>query len=134
QEVRLQNAEGRGFDGKITYVTATISRETRTGPVLARFANPDFSLRPGSLLEAEVSLKEARVKLKVPRSAVMIIDGKPNVFVRTPDGFVKREVELGRGDDKSVEVVSGVNQGEEIAVSNVFLLKAELGKQSIPEE
>lgn len=134
QEVRLQNAEGRGFDGKITYVTATISRETRTGPVLARFANPDFSLRPGSLLEAEVSLKEARVKLKVPRSAVMIIDGKPNVFVRTRDGFVKREVGLGRGDDKSVEVVSGVNQGEEIAVSNVFLLKAELGKQSIPEE
>ncbi len=28
--------------------------------------------------------QEARVKLKVPRSAVMIIDGKPNVFVRTP--------------------------------------------------
>ena len=74
------------------------------------------------------------MKLKVPRSAVMMIDGKPNVFVRTADGFAKREVELGRGDDGSVEVVSGLTQGEEIAVSNVFLLKAELGKQNIPEE
>ncbi|WP_292531977.1 efflux RND transporter periplasmic adaptor subunit [Methylocystis sp.] len=134
QEVRLQNAEGRGFEGKITYVNAMITRETRSGHVLARFANPDFSLRPGSLLEAEISLKQARVKLKVPRSAVMMIDGKPNVFVRTADGFAKREVELGRGDDDSVEVVSGLTQGEEIAVSNVFLLKAELGKQNIPEE
>ncbi len=134
QEVRLQNAEGRGFEGKITYVNAMITRETRSGQVLARFANPDFALRPGSLLEAEISLKQARVKVEVPRSAVMIIDGKPNVFVRTADGFAKREVELGRGDDGSVEVVSGLTPGEEIAVSNVFLLKAELGKQSIPEE
>ncbi|MGD9657268.1 MAG: efflux RND transporter periplasmic adaptor subunit, partial [Methylocystis sp.] len=134
QEVRIQNAEGRTFDGKITYVPATISQETRTGPVLARFPNPDFSLRPGSLLEAEISLKQARVKVKAPRSAILMIDGKPNVFVRTADGFAKREVELGRGDDNSVEVVAGLKPGEEIADSNVFLLKAELGKQNIPEE
>ncbi|WP_041927302.1 efflux RND transporter periplasmic adaptor subunit [Methylocystis sp. SC2] len=134
QEVRIQNAEGRAFEGKITYVNAMITRETRSGQILARFPNPDFSLRPGSLVEAEISLKEARVKLKIPRSAVMIIDGKPNVFVRTPEGFARRDVELGRGDDGSVEVVSGVQQGEQIAVSNVFLLKAELGKQNIPEE
>jgi len=134
QEVRIQNAEGRVFDGKITYVNAMITKETRTGNVRARFPNPDFALRPGSLLEAEISLKQARVKLKVPRSAVMMIDGKANVFVRTADGFAKREVELGRGDDDSVEVVSGLKPGEEIAVSNVFLLKAELGKQNIPEE
>ncbi|NUJ79868.1 efflux RND transporter periplasmic adaptor subunit [Methylocystis sp. FS] len=134
QEVRISNAEGRAFVGKITYVNAMITRETRSGQILARFANPDFSLRPGSLLEAEISLKEARVKLKIPRSAVMVIDGKPNVFVRTPEGFTKRDVELGRGDDNSIEVISGLQQGEQIAVSNVFLLKAELGKQSIPEE
>ncbi|TLG76897.1 efflux RND transporter periplasmic adaptor subunit [Methylocystis sp. B8] len=134
QDVRVQNAEGKTFEGKITYVNAMITRETRSGNVLARFPNPDFSLRPGSLLEAEVSLKEVRVKLKIPRAALMMIDGNPNVFVRTPDGFIKREVELGRGDDDSVEVVSGLKQGEEIAVSNVFLLKAELGKQNIPAE
>ncbi|MFO1125490.1 MAG: efflux RND transporter periplasmic adaptor subunit [Methylocystis sp.] len=134
QEVRIQNAEGRVFEGSITYVNAMITKETRAGNVRARFPNPDFSLRPGSLLEAAISLKQARVKLKVPRSAVMMIDGKANVFVRTGGGFAKREVELGRGDDDSVEIVAGLKQGEEVAVSNVFLLKAELGKQNIPEE
>ena len=107
QDVRLQNAEGRGFEGKITYVNAMITRETRSGHVLARFANPDFALRPGSLLEAEITLKETPVKIKVPRSATMIVDGKPIVFVRTANGFAKRAVDLGRGDEEAVEVVSG---------------------------
>ena len=48
--------------------------------------------------------------------------------VRVPDGFAKREVELGRADDDAVEVVSGLSPGEEVVVGNSFLLKAELGK------
>ena len=50
------------------------------------------------------------------------------VFVRTDEGFEKREVELGRSDDDGFEVVSGLKPGETIAVANTFLLKAELGK------
>jgi len=134
QAVKVQNAEGQGFEGKISYVNAMITRETRSGHVLARFDNPDFTLRPGSLLEADITLKETPVRIRIPRAATMIIDGKPVVFVRVADGFMKRDVELGRGDDAFVEVVSGLSEGERIAVSNVFLLKAELGRHSIPEE
>jgi cobalt-zinc-cadmium efflux system membrane fusion protein len=56
------------------------------------------------------------------------VDGKRVVFVRTEEGFEKREVELGRGDDDAYEVTSGLKPGDEIAVANSFLLKAELGK------
>jgi cobalt-zinc-cadmium efflux system membrane fusion protein len=31
-------------------------------------------------------------------------------------------------DDQAVEVTSGLSLGEEIAITNTFLLKAELGK------
>lgn len=134
QTVKVQNAEGHGFEGKISYVNAMITRETRSGHVLARFDNPDFALRPGSLLEADITLKETPVRIRIPRAATIMIEGKPVVFIRTPDGFMKREVELGRSDDAFVEVVSGLNAGETIAVSNVFLLKAELGRLNIPAE
>lgn len=134
QSVRLQNAEGRGFEGKIIFVNAMITRETRSGHVIASFANPDFALRPGSLFDAEIALKETPVKIKVPRAATMIIDGDPYVFVRSEKGFTKRRVQLGRSDDEWVEVVSGLDPGETIAVANTFLLKAELGKHNIPEE
>ena len=134
QRVALQNAEGRGFEGKIIYVNAIITRETRSGQVIASFANPDLELRPGSLLEAEVALKETPVKVLAPRAATIIVDGRPSVFVRSTNGFVKRNVEIGRGDDEAVEIVSGLAPGEVVAVTNVFLLKAELGKHNIPEE
>ena len=62
------------------------------------------------------------------KAAVQTVEGKSVVFVRTPEGFEKREVELGRSDDDAVEVASGLKPGDEIAVGNTFLLKAELGK------
>jgi len=50
------------------------------------------------------------------------------VFVRTKDGYAKRDVVLGRRDGQSVEIVSGLAAGETVAVSNTFSLKAELSK------
>lgn len=134
QSVRLKNAEGREFEGKIVFVNAMITRETRSGHVIASFPNPDFALHPGSLLEAEVALKETRVKVKIPRTAVLVIDNESCVFVRTKDGFVKRKVEVGGGDGEAAEVISGLEPGETIATANTFVLKAELGKNNIPEE
>ena len=56
------------------------------------------------------------------------MDGGPVVFVRTAEGFQKRQVVLGQSDDRTTEVVSGLRPGETIAVSNTFLLKAEMLK------
>jgi membrane fusion protein, heavy metal efflux system len=50
------------------------------------------------------------------------------VFVRSPDGFEKRLVTLGDGDDRISEVLSGVREGETIALGNTFILKAEVLK------
>ena len=71
---------------------------------------------------------ETGVGVAVPRAALQTIGGENIVFVRTADGFEKREIVLGKGDSTSVEAVFGLDAGEEIAVSNSFVLKAELGK------
>jgi cobalt-zinc-cadmium efflux system membrane fusion protein len=63
-----------------------------------------------------------------------MIGGEAIAFVRTQEGFIKRKIETGAGDNEFVEVVSGLAAGETIAVSNTFVLKAELGKSDIPEE
>lgn len=66
--------------------------------------------------------------MAAPFSAVQTVEGRKAVFVRTKDGFEKRDVVLGQRDDQSVEIVSGLDAGETIAVSNTFSLKAELSK------
>ena len=66
--------------------------------------------------------------IPIPPSAVQTIDNDKSVFVRTPEGFEKRQVGLGRNDERFVEVVVGLRPGEVIAATNTFPLKAQLMK------
>jgi cobalt-zinc-cadmium efflux system membrane fusion protein len=90
--------------------------------------NGDGAFRPGGFATAEVATEEQGADVLVPRAAVQRIGDEDVVFVRTPEGFAKREVVLGRGDGEGVEVVSGLDPGERYAAGNTFVLKAELGK------
>jgi membrane fusion protein, heavy metal efflux system len=114
--------------GKIVFISPIVERETHAARVVAEIANPDGNWRPGSLVQASVAIEERSAALAVPASAVQTIGKARVVFVRTPEGFEKRPVALGDGDDRLFEALSGVREGETIAVSNTFVLKAELLK------
>jgi len=134
QSVSIVTPEGRTVEGVVTFVNAMLTPETRAGHVIASFANGDRALRPGSLLDARIALAESPVAALAPRAAVQTIANEPVLFVRVPDGFEKRVVDIGAADDESVEIRAGVKAGDTIAASNTFVLKAELGKNDIPEE
>ena len=73
-------------------------------------------------------LSQDHAEVVVPKAALQTIKGERVVFVRNDHGFEARKVTIGREDDRTVEIVSGLSEGETIAVSNTFVLKAELGK------
>ena len=127
--VRLgQDDDGRRAEGKVIFVSPLLNMETRSARVIVALPNPDLLWRPGTFVTAEVQISKDAVKARVPKPALQTVEGKKVVFVRTSEGFEKREVGIGRSDDEFVEVASGLKTGEEIAVGNTFLLKAELGK------
>src|SRR6267378_4517547 len=103
-------------------------KETRSARVVAEIANDDGVWRPGSFVAAAIAVEERSVPLVIPTSAVQTIDNEKVVFVRTPEGFERHSVGLGRNDDRLVEVVTGLRSGEMIAITNTFSLKAELMK------
>ena len=115
-------------DGRIVFVSPLLNPETRSARVIVAVDNKEGTFRPGSFVTATVVVEEREVEMAVPRSALQTIAGEQVVFVRTGEGFEKREVVLGRSDDKHAEVVFGLDPGETIAVTNAFVLKAELGK------
>jgi cobalt-zinc-cadmium efflux system membrane fusion protein len=119
--------------GKIVFISPMLDRDTHSARVVAEIANPDGNWRPGSLVTAAVAIGERTAALTVPASAVQSIGKAQVVFVRTADGFEKRQVVVGQGDDRLLEILSGVHAGEAIAVSNTFALKAEFMK-SLAEE
>lgn len=114
--------------GRIVFISPILDKDTHSARVVAEIANPDGNWRPGSLVHAAVAIEERSATLAVPVSAIQTIGKMPVLFVRTTEGFEKRQVILGDGDDRLFEVLSGVREGETIAVSNTFALKAEFMK------
>lgn len=121
-------ASGTSSEGRIVFISPLLNQETRSARVIAALDNKDLTWRPGSYVTARILVEELPVDLRVPRAALQTVGGGQVVFVRTAEGFEKREVALGKEDEQAVEVVSGLDPGEAIAVANSFVLKAELGK------
>jgi len=114
--------------GKIIFVSPLVDKDTRTARVVAEIQNVDRTWRPGSFVTAAIALNERTAPVVAPATAIQRLDRRPIVFVRTKDGFEKRDVVLGQKEDQALEIVSGLTPGETIAVTNTFSLKAELSK------
>ena len=128
QTVTVAGAGHEAAEGKIVFLSPVIDPETRAARAVARLGNPDQNWRPGSFVTASIATDSQRVDLLVPRDALQTIGGEPVVFVRAREGFEKREVVLGRSNERVAEIVFGLDPGEPIAVTNSFTLKAQLGK------
>jgi membrane fusion protein, heavy metal efflux system len=129
QRVLISGADKRKRgEGRIIFVGPLLNQETRSARVIAEIDNKQQSWRPGSFVTAEIVIEEHQVQLQLPRAALQTIEGKRVAFVRTPEGFASREIKIGKANDEAVEITAGLSIGEQIAVSNTFLLKAELGK------
>lgn len=124
----------RPGEGRVMFVSPVLDDQTRTARAVTELANPDGSWRPGAFVTAGIATEEQAVKLWVPLEALQTMEGETVAFVRTAEGFEKREVVLGRRDERGVEVVSGLDAGDHIATTGSFVLKAELGKSKIEDE
>jgi membrane fusion protein, heavy metal efflux system len=120
-------------EGRIIFISPLVQPDTRSARVIAEIDDKTMIWRPGATVTAGIVTGEEPVEVRVPRAALQTIGGERVVFVRTPSGFQKRAVTIGRSDEQDVEITSGLSPGEQVAVKNSFLLKAELGKGEAPE-
>ncbi len=115
-------------EGKIIFIGPMLDKDSRSARAVVEIANHNGMWRPGSFVTAAIAFEELAVALAVPTTAVQNIGAATVVFVQIPEGFQKRQVVLGRNDERMAEILSGLRPGEVIAVTNTFLLKAELLK------
>lgn len=119
---------GGKAEGKLIFVSPAIDPETRAAKAIIELENADGKWRPGEFANAAIATSAQDVDFIVPKEAVQSVDGQNVIFVRSAKGFEKRVVGLGREDSRHVEIVSGLQSGEAVAVSGTFTLKAEFGK------
>lgn len=118
---------GKAFDGKVAFVYPTLTPQTRTAKVRIELANSGGLLKPE--MYASVELLAGRPKgkaLAVPDSAVLDSGTRQIVLVQRGEGlFEPRTVKLGMYADSYVEVLDGVQAGEQVVVNGNFLIDSE---------
>lgn len=114
-------------EGRVAYVYPTMSPETRTLPVRLEFDNPGVRLKPGMFATVYVQHQRRDDVVAVPKRAVLHSGQRQIVFVAHGAGrFEPREVTTGlTGDNRMVEITSGLEPGELVATSGQFLLDSE---------
>lgn len=127
QQAVISGGNGKA-EGKLIFISPAIDPETRSAKAIIELDNKDGNWRPGDFTNAAIATAAQKSDIIVPKEAVQSIEGKNVVFVKTDEGFEKRVVGLGREDSRHVEIVSGLEFGEPVAVSGTFTLKAEFGK------
>ena len=111
--------------------TATASQSTVARAVLD---NADGLWRPGSAVKARITVEQQPATRVVPLSALQAMEGRDVVFVRSGDRYTARPVQLGKRDGRQVEVLDGVEVGEEVVVEQSYLIKADIEKAGAAHE
>jgi RND family efflux transporter MFP subunit len=128
QHGRVRLTGDTGFAGEAVVVRRgrMVEDRSRTVPFWAELKKaPEAPLLPGMLGRTTLILSESSPTLAVQRGAVLEEGSLRYLFVRRADDtFERRLVETGRADDRFVEIIRGLSDGEPVAVSGVAELQA----------
>ena len=118
-EVRVSSYKDKVFSGEIDFISSRINADTRS--LLARIIidNKDLELLSGSLLEITVKFN-LRDSLSVPDTSIMMEGEKSYIYTVSDENIAnKTEVEIGLRGDSKVEILSGVNEGDQIVAEGL---------------
>jgi RND family efflux transporter MFP subunit len=115
----------RTFPGKVARFSVDVREDTRTMHTEVDVPNPSRILLPGLYAEATIALEKKDGAIAVPLQAVDQDDNTTTVDVVDSSGKIeRRQIVLGIQTATDAEVLSGLQEGELVVVSDRSGLKA----------
>jgi RND family efflux transporter MFP subunit len=119
-------ADEQKLKGEVYYLGREVDPLTGVIPLVVEIDNRYRNYRPGLFARVEVPTQTIPDALVIPEASLIDVDGETTVFVKQGDSYVSRAVEIGARNSDVVQVLSGVEAGEEVVVEGGFVLKSEL--------
>lgn len=116
-QIQASNLPGRTFTGKIARSSRAINPQARTLKVEVDLPNDDQAMVPGMYVDVAFELAAGEL-MQVPAAALVFRSSGPQVAVVDNDGRVHfRPVTIARDEGSVVELGSGVNRGDKVALN-----------------
>lgn len=111
------------LSGVITAAAPAADSMTQTYLVKITLENPPSTLKGGMFAEVYITLNRAENCILIPMSSVIEEEGRKYVFVVENDKAVKKQIITGIFNDKEIQVIEGIDEGEIVVVKGQDFLK-----------
>ena len=123
-QVTLNAYPDEHWSGRVGVVSSAVDPTTRTLHVRVVLPNTDLRIKP-AMFGAIRLLRSSTQGILVPSTSVVREGNDAYVYVsRGNGGFVRRDVKLGRAVDGTLEILSGLNEGDVIVSEGALFLRA----------
>ena len=118
-EARVSSYKDKIFLGEIDFISSRINADTRSLLARIKINNNNLELLSGSLLEITVKFN-LRDSLSVPDTSIMMEGEKSYIYIVSDENIAnKTEVQIGLRGDSKVEILSGINEGDQIVAEGL---------------
>lgn len=119
-------------EAAVFYAGDVVDPQTRTTRLMATVENADRHLKPGTFVEVQLPGETLSDVLQVPASAILQYEGEDFVFVyKGGEEFERRDVQSGAVGDETIQIITGLNEGDQVVVDGAFALKSKLLSGSV---
>lgn len=122
-KVWVESYPDKVFEGRVEKINSALELSTRTLQAEIYIPNPSRFLKPGMFSNVEIVLLEKPQTLVIPREAILETGSEMSVFVVEGKQAVRRPITLGYEQNRMVEVLKGLNQGDQIIIKGQQLIK-----------
>lgn len=129
--ISLNADPSKKINATISFIDPILNSKTRTVIVRTELNNTDGTLKPGMFVKGTVASNEMNENdisvITIPKSAILWTGKRSVVYVKSDSVqpiFEMREVVLGNETNQSIEILSGLKNGEEIVSNGTFTVDA----------
>ncbi|MGY3717747.1 efflux RND transporter periplasmic adaptor subunit [Sutcliffiella cohnii] len=111
------------YESSIDVVSPTVNQQTNMFTVTVPVSNTEGKILGGMRTTAIVDIDELEGQTVVPIEAVLYEENEPYVFVIENNKAVRRQITVGFRDDKVIQVMEGLSEGDIVVTSGKERLK-----------
>lgn len=122
--LRVAALPGQRLAAKVVRISPVVDTTSGTFRVVLAVDNSNNQLKPGMFAHVQLHYATHDDAITVPRHAVQSLDNQHSVFTVDADGVAhKVDVQIGFEDETHLEIVSGLNVGDQIVINGQANLK-----------
>ncbi len=130
-DIEVGAIPGRVWSGKVDFIYPELDARTRSLKVRLAFANDDGVLKPNMFADVKLYGGPKRGVLVVPQQAVIPSGEASRVVKKVGDGeYQPVTVVTGMVNAGQVEILSGLEEGDEVVSSGQFMIDSESNLQA----